>query len=112
MQVSIGLGLLGDREITTKLVKLLQAKHTTVAVYGSVATALGFLNDRNTIEPLLALVRKDDLQGLSRAFAAVSLGLVAEKERLPWNSKIASGSNYVANFETLTGGSLGVLDIL
>ena len=112
MQVSIGLGLLGDNELTTRLVKLLQAKHTTVAVYGSVATALGFLNDRKTIDPLLALVSRDDQQGLSRAFAAVSLGLIGEKERLPWNSKIASGSNYVANFETLTGGSLGVLDIL
>ncbi len=112
MQVSIGLGLLGDREITKKLITLLEGRHTTVAVYGSVATALGFLNNRRSIEPLMALIDRKDLPGLSRAFAAVSLGLIAEKENLPWNSKIAMGSNYLANFETLTGGSLGVLDIL
>jgi len=112
MQVSIGLGLLGDPEITGKLVALLEGRHTTAAVYGSVATALGFLNNRNSIEPLIQLLKNQEVPDLSRAFAAVSLGLVAEKESLPWNSKIAAGSNYVANFETLTGGSLGVLDIL
>ena len=46
------------------------------------------------------------------AFAAVALGGVADKELLPWNSKIAVGMNYRASVETLTNQQSGILDIL
>ena len=49
---------------------------------------------------------------MSRAFSAVALGLVGDKEQVPWNSKIAANTNYRANVETLTGSSTGILDIL
>ena len=35
--------------------------------------------------------------------ALVALGLVADRERLPWNSKISEDINYLANTVTLTG---------
>ena len=47
-----------------------------------------------------------------RAFAAVALGGIADKEDLPWNSKIGSNTNYRAAVETLTNRQTGVLDIL
>ena len=53
-----------------------------------------------------------NLTPLSRAFAAVALGGVADKEKLPWNSKIAQNMNYRGAVETLTGSGTGVLDIL
>ena len=49
---------------------------------------------------------------LSRAFAAVALGGVADKEMLPWNSKIGVNMNYRAAVETLTNSRTGILDIL
>ena len=50
---------------------------------------------------------KDGLQ----AFTA--LGIVADKEALPWNSKISTNINYRVNTTTLTGNeATGILDIL
>lgn len=49
---------------------------------------------------------------LPRAFAAVALGGVADKEPLPWNSKLATDTNYRAQVETLSNKATGVLDIL
>src|SRR5262249_26757688 len=54
----------------------------------------------------------EQLTELSRAFAAVALGGVADKESLPWNSKIGQNINYRAAGETLTAKSAGNLDIL
>ena len=49
----------------------------------------------------------------ARGFAAVALGIVADKELLPWNSKISADINYVATTSTLTDASgTGILDIL
>ena len=53
----------------------------------------------------------DDLTELTRAFAAVALGGVADKEKLRWNSKIARNMNYRAAVETLTQSGRGILDI-
>ena len=54
-----------------------------------------------------------DLTDKARAFAGVALGIVADKEDLPWNSKISIDINYRANTTTLTGGDgTGLLDIL
>ena len=43
---------------------------------------------------------------------AVALGGVADKEPLPWNSKIAVNLNYRAAVDTRTNGSSGIWDIL
>ena len=112
-QGSIALGLLGDKEISLKLIKRLENTKNPVAVHSAVASALGFIGDRRSIEPLITLLEnKRSMKDLSRAFSAVALGLVGDKEELPWNSKIAVNANYRANVETLTGGSTGILDIL
>ena len=110
-QGATALGLLGDKEVAAQLVRMLEDKQT-VAVMSSLAQALGFIGDRNTISPLVELLENKDVQPIPRAFAAVALGLVGDKERLPWNSKIAVNINYRANIPTLTGGGTGILDIL
>ena len=110
-QCSIALGLLGDKEIGLKLIKRMEEKNT-VAVFSALAQALGFIGDRRSLPGLVSLLDNKQLQPLSRAFAAVALGLIGDKEPLPWNSKIGVNINYRANVETLTGNSTGILDIL
>ena len=81
----------------------------------AIASALGLIGDRRSIEPLLAMLSdREHCTDLARAFAAVALGMCCDKELLPWNAKLAADSNYRASTATLyspdTG--TGILDIL
>ncbi|MBL8897889.1 MAG: hypothetical protein JNM84_09680 [Planctomycetes bacterium] len=107
----IGLGLLGDKDIVPELVDMMKEAKTT-SVYAALSQALGFIGDARSIDPLVQLVNSKDLTAEARAFAIVALGIVGDKEEYPWNTKIAENMNYRASVQTLTGGSVGVLDIL
>ena len=108
---AIALGLLGDKQIAVQLAGRIREQHT-VAVYGALASGLGAIGDRRSIEPLIAMAKDEELRALPRAFAVVALGLVGDTRPMPWNADLAIGNNYRANVETLTGGQAGVLDIL
>ncbi|MEM7518305.1 MAG: HEAT repeat domain-containing protein, partial [Planctomycetota bacterium] len=111
-QTAISLGLLGDKATVPELLKMLQDANS-LATQAAIATALGFIGDSRSIDPLVDMVGDEDLTALARAFAAVALGNVADKEMLPWNSKVSVDINYRANTVTLTGGKgTGLLDIL
>ena len=73
---------------------------------------VSFIGDSGTIASLKEILFDESLTKLSRAFAAVALGGVADKEPLPWNAKIGSNLNYRAAVETLFDGAGGILDIL
>ena len=111
-QASIALGKLGDKEVTTLLQKMLTDDNRNVAKLSAVSSALGFIGDSRTIDPLVKMLHDESITPLSRAFAAVALGGVADKEPLPWNSKVGVDMNYRAAVETLTNGQAGILDIL
>jgi len=112
-QAAVALGKLGDRSVTDTLTEMLREESAgNLAKLSALAGALGFIGDRRTIKPLVDMLFNEKLTELSRAFAAVALGGVADKEPLPWNSKIACNLNYRAVTETLTGAGTGVLDIL
>ena len=111
-QAAIALGKLGDREVATILQGILSEDDSNLGKLSAVASALGFIGDRRSIEPLTKMLFSESITPLSRAFAAVALGGIADKEPLPWNSKIAVNINYRASVETLTNGSVGILDIL
>ncbi|MBL8859523.1 MAG: HEAT repeat domain-containing protein [Planctomycetes bacterium] len=110
-QAAIGLGLLGDKDLVPELIKMLE-EAKSLASQASLASALGFIGDSRSIDPLVAMLKKSDITATARGFAAVALGIVADKELLPWNSKISTNINYLANTTTLTGDSTGILDIL
>jgi len=110
-QAAISLGLLGDKAIVPKLVDML-AVAKGMATQAAIATALGQIGDRNSIEPLVDMLKSPKMTGGARGFAAVALGIVCDKEMLPWNSKIGQNINYRANSSTLTGAGTGILDIL
>ena len=111
-QAAIALGLLGDKATVPDLTKMLgEAK--SLATQASIAQALGFIGDSRSIDPLIEMLDDKQVTSRARAFAAVALGIVADKEMLPWNSKISVDINYRANTPTLTGqGGTGLLDIL
>ncbi|MEO6597761.1 MAG: HEAT repeat domain-containing protein, partial [Planctomycetota bacterium] len=111
-QAAIALGKLGDKRVADDLQKLMTDGEPNLAKLSAIASAIGFIGDARTIGPLKKLLFDDKLGDLSRAFAAVALGGVADKEPLPWNSKIGTNINYRASVETLTNKQTGILDIL
>jgi HEAT repeat protein len=109
---AIGLGLLGDKSLVPELIDMLgEAKG--LSSQAAIASALGFIGDSRSIDPLVAMIKKKEITDSARGFAGVALGIVADKELLPWNSKISTNINYRANTTTLTGDNgTGILDIL
>jgi len=111
-QAAIALGLLGDKALVGNLVTML-AEAKTLTTQAAIASALGFIGDTRSVDPLVAMLQDESSTGAARGFAAVALGIVADKEPLPWNSKFSVDINYRANTTTLTGESgTGLLDIL
>src|SRR5690606_38474373 len=98
--------------VTEQLQAMLSQGEPNLTKLAAVASALGFIGDRRTVKPLIDMLFDEQLGALSRAFAAVALGGVADKELLPWNTKIARNINYRAAVETLTNSQTGILDIL
>ncbi len=112
-QAAIALGKMRDKSVRITLEDMLRDPgKQNVASLSSIASALGFIGDRKSIDPLAKMLFDESITPLSRAFAAVALGGVADKEMMPWNSKIAVDMNYRAAVETLTNQTSGVLDIL
>ena len=110
-QAAIGLGLLGDKTLVDTLVGMLQEARG-LATQAALSSALGFIGDTHSVEPLVAMLKDDSITASARGFAAVSLGIVASKEDLPWNTKLSRDINYRANTTTLTGDNgTGILDI-
>ena len=111
-QAAVALGKLGDKSVTEVLQRLMTEGEPSLAKMSAIASALGFIGDRRTINPLVSMLFNEDLTVLARAFAAVALGGVADKDMLPWNSALRSDLNYRATVETLTNGTNGIIDIL
>lgn len=110
---AIALGLLGDKELVPDLVAMLKEANS-LSAQAAISTGLGHIGDARSIEPLLALFQDQEKTALARAFAGVALGIVADKDELPWNSRISVDINYRANTPTLVspGTGRGILDIL
>jgi HEAT repeat protein len=115
-QAAIGLGLMKDKTVVKKLLDFMNPTEgrPTLSVLASTATAIGFIGDTNSISPLIETLRNVKLTALGRAFAAEALGMVGDKETMPWNSRIGEDLNYRASVSTLVEKSVanGILDIL
>jgi len=111
-QAAIALGLLGDKDLVPDLITMLEESRS-LATQASISSALGFIGDKRSIEPLVAMLHNKSLTERARGFAAVALGIVADKEPLPWNSRISVDLNYRASAETLNDqNGTGILNIL
>ncbi len=112
-QAAIGLGLLGDKQIVDGLIDMLD-QATGLSSQAAISSALGFIGDARSVDPLIGMLEDDQKTDLARGFAAAALGIVADKEELPWNTKISVNINYRANTTTLTNPDAGdgILDLL
>lgn len=112
-QTAVALGLLGDKELVPELITLL-GNAKSLASQAAIASGLGFIGDSRSIDPLVAMLKKKEgLTDTARGFASVALGIVCDKELLPWNAKLSADMNYRASVSTLQGeGGTGILDIL
>lgn len=112
-QSAMALGKLGDKHAQRMLLDMLTSdERPGVNKMAALSSALVMIGDRESVEPLIRAMENEDMTPFARAFAAVALGGIADKELLPWNAKLSVGINYRAAVETLTGSSAGVLDIL
>src|SRR5690606_2995612 len=112
MQSVRALGLLGDHTLTEQLNAELREPGATLVRLSATASALAQIGDRRCLPALQQLAASDDVAPLTRAFAAVALGGVCDKDPLPWNAVYATQVNYRAATETLTDGIAGILDLL
>jgi HEAT repeat protein len=111
-QAAISLGLLGDKDIVPELIEMLE-RASSLSAQASIAHGLGAVGDARSIDPLIEMLGDPDVTPRARAFAAVALGIVSDKESEPWNAKLSIGVNYRANTTTLTDGrGAGILEIL
>jgi HEAT repeat protein len=108
---AVTLGLVGDRHAVDALVQLL-AVASSSASRAAVAAALGAVGDQRAVAPLLAHLDDTTLPTGTRAFAAVALGLLCDRDPLPWRYPIAHALPYFASTATLIGDGNGILEIL
>lgn len=110
-QSSIALALLGQKSAARNLSdKLGDAKG--LAKQASISTALGFIGDRNCVDSLVASLQDDGRTSQSRAFAAMALGMVADKDDEPWQACLTQGFNYHAGTQSMvTGDGSGLLEL-
>ena len=111
-QAAVALGLIGDSHTVPDLIAMLESAKG-LSSQAALASALGTIGDERSVTPLVAMLENRDVSAKARGFAAVALGIVADKEPLPWNSKISVDLNYWAATRTLNDPSgTGILNIL
>jgi HEAT repeat protein len=100
LQLARALGLMSDLDALPALIERLK-KAETVAEVSTAAQAVGLIGDKSVVPALLALAKDESQQPMSRAFAEVALGLLAEKKPLPWSIVFSVDANYRAKVDAL-----------
>jgi HEAT repeat protein len=108
--VALALCSLGDESLVPELLDMLTSSKS-IASQAAISLALGASGDARSVDPLISLLQNKEFTELGRSFAAVALGMIADKDDLPWNAKFAANVNYRASTPTLSDQSCGILDI-
>jgi HEAT repeat protein len=98
---AIALGLLGDRSAVPFLEKEMRNSENSLGVLGAVTQGLGFIGDMSAVPTLGTMVTEDDGDN-ARAFAAVALGLLGDKDEIPILSHIGANENYFARSDAVS----------
>jgi len=108
---AIAMALMRDSGVVTRLVGLLE-QSSSLITRGGVCFALGHVGDASAVTALLELSRDEDTPDVARGIAIEALGIVGERDALPWNTVLSVGTNYAANPATLSdSATTGVLDL-
>lgn len=110
-RTSVALALLGQKEVVPTLIGLLDKAHGASS-QAAVATALGWIGDRHSVEPLLAMASNPKLTEGARAYGVVALGLICDERLLPWTYDLSAWVDYLGTTPTLVGNGTGLLDML
>ena len=94
LKAAMGLGLMGDGDAVPLLVESLVATRSLGGL-SALAQALGLIGDQAAGLPLLEMAADDKGRELSRAFATVALGLLGERDALPFNAALRADNNYL-----------------
>jgi HEAT repeat protein len=94
LKAAMGLGLMADGDAVPLLVKSMVATRSLGGL-SALAQALGLIGDRSAGLPLLTMAADDKRRELSRAFATVALGLLGERDSLPFNAALRADNNYL-----------------
>src|SRR5262249_19087483 len=100
LQAATALGLLSDEPAVPVLIGALQDAQTD-GVASACARSLGLIGDRRALPPLLEICADAGRPPSARAFACVSLGLLAERGELPWHVRLRADVNYCARSAVL-----------
>lgn len=99
---ALALSLMQDSTSLELMITLLKNSGST-SVKGGMAGALGRIGDRRAIEPLIKIVNDASETDLTRAFAIVALGLIADKSPKSAFTRITIDVNYgLTNCEAQT----------
>jgi HEAT repeat protein len=107
LQLARSLGLMSDADALPELINYLKSAET-LAEISSAAQAVGLIGNKDAVQPLLDIVKNESQQAMSRGFAEVALGILAEKTPLPWYIVFSVDANYRAKVDALSE----ILDIL
>lgn len=112
LQSAIALALLGDKSLAPELAGALRSAEGQ-ASQSWIAQALGKVGDSRTIPILVSMLRDQQLGAPARGSVASALGIVCDKDELPWTHALTSMVNWRASSSTLlSGAGVGVLEIL
>jgi HEAT repeat protein len=100
LSAATALGLLGDTSSVLVLVTAIE-EAGSLSVRAALANAVGLIGDRSAVEPLLELAVDKDVADLSRAFACVALGLLAERTSMPFNEPLKADGNYMVPVDSI-----------
>ena len=111
-QCAVALALLGDKNLAPELANELRTANGQ-ASQSWLAQALGMVGDTRTVPVLVGMVRDRALTDSARGNITSALGIVCDKDDLPWYHALSSRVNWRAATSTLIAGNgTGVLEIL
>ncbi len=103
-QVATGLALIGSEQTVPVLLNHFDPAFGPSPTFGTLAAltrALGMAGDARTAPSLINAMENRHASPTAKALAAQALGLVADKESLPWQYRLAADLNYLARSESL-----------
>jgi HEAT repeat protein len=102
MRSGVALGLVGDASAAKDLVKVFQAGGSNPASLSGGAIGLGLLGDRSVVGDLTkTLAAADPSHDFARTYAALALGILADKRDHRTLAVIQENCNYLATTEFL-----------
>jgi HEAT repeat protein len=91
-----GLALLHDAKVVETLLKELE-RANSFAVKGQLILAIGTIGDQGAVERLVRMLEDKGQPSLTRAMAAVGLGMIGDTKEVPCLARLSKNYNYRAS---------------